>query len=102
MKASQFKSLIAGIATVAVVGVAIAQSTPPNPASANPATGAGQQSSQGTPMGTTGTSGGTGATMGTTMGATTTPSTGSTAAAPADSGTTMASASPRKMRADRN
>jgi len=36
-------------------GVAMAQGNPPNPNVANPATGAGQQTQQGTPMGTTGT-----------------------------------------------
>lgn len=36
-------------------GVAMAQGNPPNANVANPATGAGQQTQQGTPMGTTGT-----------------------------------------------
>ena len=36
-------------------GVAMAQGNPPNPNVANPAIGAGQQTQQGTPMGTTGT-----------------------------------------------
>jgi hypothetical protein len=89
------KSMIA-LAAVAVVGVAMAQSTPPS-ASKDPATGAGQRSTQNTPMGTTGTPGG-GATMsrstnsgttgsGTSMGAgTTAGSTGG--AAPMASSTT--------------
>lgn len=75
-------------------GVAMAQGNPPNPNVANPATGAGQQTQQGTPMGTTGTP-------------TATPGT----AAPMNSGTStmpsqapMAPAEPamRPARADRN
>jgi hypothetical protein len=46
--------LLAGVSTVAVMGVAIAQSEPPNPLITNPAIGAGQQSPQMTPMGETG------------------------------------------------
>lgn len=46
--------LLAGISTVAVIGVAVAQGTPPNPLIANPALGAGQQSTHMTPMGETG------------------------------------------------
>ena len=75
-------------------GVAMAQGNPPNPNSANPATGAGQQTQQGTPMGTTGTP------------------TATPGAAPMNSGTTttpaqtapMAPAEPamRPARADRN
>ena len=75
-------------------GVAMAQGNPPNPNVPNPATGAGQQTQQGTPMGTTGTP-------------TATPGT----AAPMNSGTStmpsqapMAPAEPamRPARADRN
>jgi hypothetical protein len=51
----QVKVLLAGIATVAVMGAAMAQGNPPNPAVKNAPEGAGQQSSQNTPMGTTGT-----------------------------------------------
>lgn len=40
---------------MSAAGVAMAQGNPPNPNVANPATGAGQQTQQGTPMGTTGT-----------------------------------------------
>ncbi|QRY34970.1 MULTISPECIES: proteophosphoglycan ppg4 [unclassified Variovorax] len=47
------KTLLATAAFV-VAGGALAQGTQPNPNVANPATGAGQQSQQGTPMGTTG------------------------------------------------
>ncbi|MDB5858464.1 MAG: hypothetical protein JWQ76_2153 [Ramlibacter sp.] len=54
------KTLVAGLAT-ATVALAFAQGTPPSPAAANPATGAGQRSSQNTPMGTTGTPTGGGA-----------------------------------------
>lgn len=108
----EFKGLLAGLATVAVIGTAVAQGTQPNPNTANPATGAGQQSSQGTPMGTTGTPGATGgATMGSgsTMGASP-GSTGSTMGTPGSgSSTTMGSdntatdgSSRRTTRADRN
>jgi len=77
-------------------GLAVAQGNPPNTTSPNPATGAGQQTQQGTPMGTTGTP---------------TPSTGA-GSAPMNSGstTTTPSQSPnmssepamRPARADRN
>ena len=75
------------------VGAAMAQGNPPNPNVANPATGAGQQTQQGTPMGTTGTP------------------TATPGAAPMNSGTTMAPAAApmapaapamRPARADRN
>ncbi|MDB5874386.1 MAG: hypothetical protein JWQ07_3828 [Ramlibacter sp.] len=46
--------LLAGLSTVAVIGVAVAQSEPPNPYITNPAIGAGQQSTHITPMGETG------------------------------------------------
>lgn len=77
-------------------GVVMAQGNPPNPNVANPATGAGQQSQQGTPMGTTGTptaTPGAGAAPMNNSGTTTTPS-----QAP------MASTEPamRPARADRN
>ena len=73
---NQIKTLVASLAAVAFVGTAMAQGTPPNPSVTNPAQGAGQQSSQTTPMGTTGTPGaggstiGAGKTSGTTTGAT--------------------------------
>lgn len=41
-------------AAMALAGASFAQGTPPNPAVSNPALGAGQQTQQGTPMGTTG------------------------------------------------
>lgn len=47
------KTLLA-TAAIAFAGIAAAQGTPPNPNVSNPALGAGQQSQQGTPMGTTG------------------------------------------------
>lgn len=93
------KTLLAGLATVAVVGTAMAQGTPPTTASPNAATGAGQQSSQGTPMGTTGVGGG-GAATGTTQAAP-----ARAAAAPVTTDTTMSGtggATTRPMRADRN
>lgn len=46
--------LLAGLSTVAAIGVAVAQSEPPNPYITNPAIGAGQQSTHLTPMGETG------------------------------------------------
>jgi hypothetical protein len=46
--------LLAGVSAVAVIGVAIAQSEPPNPLITNHAIGAGQQSTHITPMGETG------------------------------------------------
>jgi hypothetical protein len=106
------KSLFAGFAAVAIVGTAIAQGTPPNANVTNPAVGAGQQSSQQTPMGTTGTPGGTGAT-GTgaaTMGATgSSGSTTGSSASMSGSNSTMgassnsgATGSTRAVRADRN
>lgn len=47
------RTLIAA-AVFAIAGAASAQGTPPNPNVSNPALGAGQQTQQGTPMGTTG------------------------------------------------
>jgi hypothetical protein len=93
------KTLLAGLATVAVVGTAVAQGTPPTTASPNAATGAGQQSSQGTPMGTTGVGGGGAAT------ATTQAAPAPAAAAPVTTDRTMSGsggATTRPMRADRN
>jgi len=49
--------LIAGASAVAVIGVAVAQGVPPNPFIANPALGAGQQSTHLTSMGETGVPG---------------------------------------------
>lgn len=116
---TQLKSLFAGLATVAVVGAAIAQSTPPNPNVSNPAVGAGQQSTQNTPMGTTGVQGaggsastttgassGAGSTMGTNsnMSNNTGSSTGSstgTMGASGDMGTGT-TRNGRAMRSDRN
>ena len=89
------KTLLAGLATVAIVGTAVAQGTPPTTASPNAATGAGQQSTQGTPMGTTGVGGGGAATQ----------AAPAAAATPPTSTTTMSGtggATTRPMRADRN
>ncbi|MFY3383542.1 proteophosphoglycan ppg4 [Paracidovorax sp. MALMAid1276] len=58
---TSLKTVLASIAAVAVVGTAIAQGTPPTTSSADPATGAGQRSTQNTPMGSTGTPVGSGA-----------------------------------------
>lgn len=49
--------LVAGLSAVAAIGVAVAQGVPPNPYIANPALGAGQQSSHMTSMGETGVPG---------------------------------------------
>lgn len=98
------KTLLAGLATVAVVGTAMAQGTPPTTASPNAATGAGQQSSQGTPMGTTGVGGG-GAATPTTQAAPAPATPARAAAAPVTTDTTMSNsggATTRPMRADRN
>ena len=46
--------LLVGLSTVAAIGIAVAQSEPPNPLITNPAIGAGQQSVHVTPMGETG------------------------------------------------
>jgi len=56
---SSLKILTAALAAT-TVSLAFAQGTPPRPA-ADPAVGAGQRSSQNTPMGSTGTPGGGGA-----------------------------------------
>ena len=108
----QLKGLLAGLAAVAIAGAAIAQSTPPNPAAKDPAVGAGQQSTQTTPMGSTGTPSG-GSTAAGASGSSTT--SGSTAASPSTSGSTTMGASgsattdtsasssgSRTARADRN
>jgi hypothetical protein len=85
------KTLVAGLAT-ATVALAFAQGTPPNPAAANPATGAGQRSSQNTPMGTTGTpTGGGAAAQGTTAGSSAATSAATSANTSAGSSGTMAS-----------
>jgi hypothetical protein len=49
--------LVAGVSAVAAIGVAVAQGVPPNPYIANPALGAGQQSTHMTSMGETGVPG---------------------------------------------
>lgn len=53
MTRSTVKTILATAALV-IAGGAYAQGVQPNPNVANPAQGAGQQSQQGTPMGTTG------------------------------------------------
>jgi hypothetical protein len=102
------KILAAAIAAT-TVSFAMAQGTPPKPAS-DPAVGAGQTSTQNTPMGTTGTPGSTGtgaAAQGSTAGSTAA-STGAMSPAPADSSTmaadtqTTSKKSAKKAKADRN
>ena len=104
MKAA--KSMIA-LAAAAVFGIAFAQSTPPNTAAKDPATGAGQRSTQNTPMGSTGTPGG-GATMssnaapagaGTSMGASSTTDTSATATTSSGTTTHKAKKKSRKHKA---
>ena len=51
---TKIAGVAAGLSAVAVFGVAVAQSEPPNPYITNPAIGAGQQSTHMTPMGETG------------------------------------------------
>jgi hypothetical protein len=54
---SAFKKVVglaAGVSTVAVIGVAVAQGVPPNPYITNPALGAGEQTVHMTPIGETG------------------------------------------------
>jgi len=46
--------LIAGVSAMGAIGVAVAQSVPPNPYVANPAIGAGEQTVHMTPIGETG------------------------------------------------
>ena len=98
--------LIAALA-LGAAGVAFAQGTPPTTTSPNPATGAGQQSQTGTPMGTTGVltqnnnSGSSGTASGgsTSSGATMSQGSGTTGG----STTNMAQADTmRPARADRN
>jgi hypothetical protein len=97
------KMAMAAIALTSAAGFAIAQGNPPTTSSPNPATAAGQQTQQNTPMGTTGTpatnqgamSGSTGGT--TTNQATTSPSTSQDMTAQGDT-----QRSTRVARADRN
>lgn len=97
------KALVAAAAVTTTL--AFAQGTPPNTAVANPAQGAGQRSTQNTPMGTTGTPGGSGAmaqgSMGTgsassTAAATAGTSSGSSMSGTASSNTSMGSTSTTK------
>lgn len=91
------KGVLAGLAAIAIAGTALAQSNPPNPSSKDPAAGAGQQSTQTTPMGSTGTpansgtsSGSTGSTSPSTSSSTTTSPGGSSMGASGSSSTTTA------------
>lgn len=54
---TKFAGFVAGLSAVAAIGVAVAQGVPPNPYIANPALGAGQQSTHITSMGETGVPG---------------------------------------------
>ena len=111
----QFKGLLAGVAAVALIGTAIAQGSPPNPAIKSAPVGAGQQSSQQTPMGTTGTPAGGGTAAGSsstnmgsssTSGTTGTAGTGSSMGSPSTSADSSASTGTKRTvrvaRADRN
>lgn len=103
-----FKALFAGVATVALIGTAMAQGNPPNPAVKNAPSGAGQQSSQQTPMGTTGTPAGGAMAPGSTTGTSSTAGSGSSMGSSSTSADTTVAAAPmtkrhvRKARADRN
>jgi hypothetical protein len=93
---STIKYLVAAVAA-ASLGLAFAQGTPPKPGATDPAVGAGQRSTQNTPMGTTGTPGGGGATaQGSKAGsaaATTAGSTGASASGTMNSGSTASASS---------
>lgn len=104
------KALTAG-AALSAAAFAFAQGTPPQPAAADPAVGAGQRSSQNTPMGTTGTPGGAGmATQGATAQSGTSGSTSGSTMSSSNSGSSMSSGSSSttttaqapRARADRN
>ena len=116
---STLKILAAAVAA-ATVGLAFAQGTPPRPA-ADPAVGAGQRSSQNTPMGTTGTPGSGGAAaQGSTSGSAAASTAGSTGASmntgaaasagtsgggssmAAGTGTSKPAKKARRVKADRN
>lgn len=106
MTKTSLKGLIAA-AAITVAGVAMAQSTPPNPAAKDPAVGAGQQSTQSTPMGATGTpnnAAGSSATMGASgSGSTTGSGTSGTASGSSMGSSTMSTDSTSgRTRADRN
>jgi hypothetical protein len=97
-------SVLLASGTLVLAGAAFAQGNPPTTAPANPATGAGQQSPAGGPMGTTGTT-----PQNTQSGATASPpSTGSVSSgsmstpSPSSDSTSMATTDPRPARADRN
>lgn len=101
MSMSRLSAILAS-GTLALAGAAFAQGTPPTTAPANPATGAGQQSPSGGPMGTTGTT-----PQSSQSGATSSPQgsggTGSgSMSGSTGSDTTSAPGSPRPARADRN
>lgn len=51
---TRYAGMLVGLSTVAAIGIAGAQGHPPNPLIADPALGAGQQSTHLTPMGETG------------------------------------------------
>ena len=107
--------ILAAVAAAATVSLAMAQGTPPQPAATDPAVGAGQRSTQNTPMGTTGTPGSGGAAaQGSTAGSTAATTAGSAGATGSmNSGSTMGSdsmasdtqsttGSRRTAKADRN
>lgn len=97
------KMAMAAIALTSAAGFAIAQGTPPNTTSPNPATAAGQQSQQNTPMGTTGTPATNQGTMSGSTGGTTT-NQATTSPSPSQDMTNQGGSqgSMRVARADRN
>jgi hypothetical protein len=83
------KNILATAAALTLAGAALAQSTPPNPAAKDPAVGAGQRSSQNTPMGATGTPAGGSASAGASTSGSTSGSTASSSGTGSTSGTSM-------------
>jgi hypothetical protein len=99
---------ILAAAAAATFSLAFAQGTPPAPAT-DPAVGAGQRSTQNTPMGSTGTPGGTGAAaQGSPAGSAAATNAGSTGASGSTTTTPMAADAPttsakaKTGKADRN
>lgn len=100
----QRTSHLIAVLALSAAGAAFAQGTPPTNGPANPALAAGQQTQQGTPMGTTGTltqNNNTGSMP--SSNSTMSQSSGSMSSGSSNSGTNMAAAEPmRPARADRN
>jgi len=104
MTIKYLKMLSAVLATVSAMGVAVAQSNPPTTSNPNQATGAGQQSSQSTSMGSTGTQGNQGAAIEPNSAASSEKrsTTSDSSSTPSTSGNSTGSPQGRAPRADRN